>query len=139
MLEVAVIPHSLRILVVTLHRLPDNHGQSPPRGRLRQATKGLQATTKGATLGDWNCATTRGLLTSGLLSIRWSPRLRWRIKPSLSWEQGLREPGDVSLMVVDEAWDHPTVMFGGAGRRQEKDRGRTSPTKKHTRRKPCAG
>ena len=25
-------------------------------------------------------------------------------------------------MVVDEAWDHPTVMFGGAGRRQEKDR-----------------
>ena len=91
-------------------------------------TKGLQATTKGATLGDWNCATTRGLLTSGLLSIRWSPCLRWRIKPSLSWEQGLREPRDVSLMVVDEAWDHPTVMFG-----------RTSPTKKHTRRKPCAG
>ena len=27
----------------------------------------------------------------------------------------LREPGDVSLMVVDEAWDHPAVMFGRAG------------------------
>ena len=51
-----------------------------------------------------------------------------------AWEQGLREPGDASLRLLEIARKHPSVMFGRVVRDKEKTVATRAHTKKNTRR-----
>ena len=57
-----------------------------------------------------------------------------------AWEQGLREPGDASLRLLEIARKHPSVMFGSLVRDKEKTVATTrSERQKKTRKKRPVG
>ena len=56
-----------------------------------------------------------------------------------AWEQGLREPGDASLRLLEIARKHPSLMFGRVLRGQEVTVAMRSTTKKNTGKKRRAG
>jgi putative transcriptional regulator len=56
-----------------------------------------------------------------------------------AWEQGLREPGDASLRLLEIARKHPSVMFGRAVQNSEKTLATRATVKKNIKKTRRAG
>ena len=56
-----------------------------------------------------------------------------------AWEQGLREPGDASLRLLEIARKHPSVMFGRVVQNNEKTMATRTVAKKNTSKTRRAG